>query len=119
MTAPILDFGFWIGSPHGKIQNPKSKIQNQEVQNQKSPISALLLVGAVSLVVRLLLLWRYPFDGLYGQDAYFYLTATRDLVKTWTDPARLWNWLTVWGTPPISPWPLGYHLQMALVGTFT
>jgi hypothetical protein len=55
-----------------------------------------------------------PFDGLYGQDAYFYLSATRQLVGMWTDPAQLAAWLTSAGTPPISIWPLGYHVQMAL-----
>src|SRR5947208_3497398 len=80
---------------------------------------AILFVGLVSLAFRGLLLLLFPFDGLYGQDAFFYLTATQDLVKVWTDPGKLWQWLTVWGTPPISVWPLGYHLQMALVSPLT
>ncbi len=80
---------------------------------------AILLVGLVSLLFRGLLLLLFPFDGLYGQDAFFYLTATQDLVKVWTDPGKLWQWLTVWGTPPISVWPLGYHIQMALVSPIT
>src|ERR1041385_3610524 len=84
-----------------------------------SPAGVALFVGLVALAFRVALLLRYPFDGLYGQDAYFYLDATRSLSTTWTDPARLWQWLTAAGTPPISVWPLGYHLQMALAGIFT
>jgi len=60
------------------------------------------------------LLARSPFDGLYGQDAYFYLQATRTLADIWSEPQSLWTWLTSAGSPPISVWPLGFHIQMAL-----
>jgi hypothetical protein len=66
-----------------------------------------LLIRAVSLI-------SAPFDGLYGQDAYFYLQASRTLASIWSDPSKLWGWLTIAGTPPVSVWPLGYHVQMAL-----
>lgn len=79
----------------------------------------VLGVGFISLAWRLVLLAVYPFDGLYGQDAYFYLDATRRLEAAWSDPARFWNWLTAAGTPPTSEWPLGYHLQMALASLLT
>lgn len=84
-----------------------------------TPAGISLLAGLAAALVRLVLLWRYPFDGLYGQDAYFYLTATEKLVTTWTDPGRLWSWVVDWGSPPISIWPLGYHAQVALIALFT
>ena len=84
-----------------------------------SPVYLALAAGLLAVLFRAWLLMRHPFDGLYGQDAYFYLTATRDLVKAWTDPARLSSWLTTWGTPPTSIWPLGYHIQVMLVALFT
>ncbi|MFL5734364.1 MAG: hypothetical protein ACJ78Q_14350 [Chloroflexia bacterium] len=70
--------------------------------------------AAAALLVRATLLWTMPFDGLYGQDAFYYQSATNTLIDTWTDPSRLARWLTSWGAPPISVWPLGYHLQSAL-----
>ena len=87
--------------------------------NHSSIVRLVFLVGVISILFRGLLLRRYPFDGLYGQDAYFYLTATQDLTRIWTDPAKLWRYITVWGTPPVSVWPLGYHLQMALSSLIT
>jgi 4-amino-4-deoxy-L-arabinose transferase-like glycosyltransferase len=84
-----------------------------------SPAAVVAAVAALALALRAVLLTVYPFDGLYGQDAYFYLSATRDLVAIWTDPAKLRDWLTISGTPPVSVWPLGYHLQMALAALIT
>ena len=47
---------------------------------------AIVLVGVAAALVRILLLVRYPFDGLYGQDPYFYLSATHQLERIWTIP---------------------------------
>ena len=84
----------------------------------RSPLAAVLFVGLVSMLIRGVLLAQFPFDGLYGQDAYYYLSASRDLAAVWGDPARLWDWLTVWGTPSLTVWPLGYHMQMVLASLF-
>jgi 4-amino-4-deoxy-L-arabinose transferase-like glycosyltransferase len=73
----------------------------------------------MALLVRALLLIVYPFDGLYTEDSYFYLVATRRLVDVWTAPERLLEWLTVRGGSPISNWPLGFHIQMALAANLT
>jgi len=89
------------------------------VTERRATLAVLALVGLVAFFVRAWLLTLFPFDGLYGQDAYFYLSATEGLVKVWSDPERFGQWLTVWGTPPISIWPLGYHAQMALASLFT
>lgn len=65
-------------------------------------VIALLLVGLgrAGLAARL----RWPFDGLYGQDAFAYFRYAR----------ALWPWL-LHGTPlPIYYWPAGYPLLVAL-----
>src|SRR5919204_3297703 len=96
------------------LRNSKFKIQNSKFWT----LAAVLFVGLSALAVRAVLLVRYPFDGLYGQDAFYYLSATNRLIDTWTDPARLWAWLSAWGSPPLSVWPLGYHAQMVLASLF-
>lgn len=82
-------------------------------------LTAAVIVALAAAALRGGLLIGFPFDGLYGQDAYFYLSATRQLVDIWTDQQKLWEWLTVAGTPPVSLWPLGYHAQMALMSLVT
>src|SRR5438093_7364438 len=96
------------------FRNSTLKTQNSKLKT----VAAVLFVGLSALAVRAALLGYYPFDGLYGQDAFYYLSATHRLIDTWTDPSRLWSWLSAWGSPPLSVWPLGYHAQMALASLF-
>jgi len=73
-------------------------------------VLAGLLIGCAALFAYLLR--RFPYDGLYGQDAYAY----------YYQALALWQQLT--GTPPapnqlfgpdgLYHWPIGYHLQLML-----
>src|SRR3954464_1512427 len=65
--------------------------------------TALLIAGvavAASLAARL----AWPFDGLYGQDAFAYFRYAR----------ALWPWLLRGEPLPIYYWPAGYPLLVAL-----
>ncbi|HEX9373214.1 MAG TPA: glycosyltransferase family 39 protein, partial [Roseiflexaceae bacterium] len=65
---------------------------------------AFLLAGlALGLGLAVRLLW--PFDGLYGQDAFAYFRYAR----------ALWPWLLHGSPLPIYYWPAGYPLIVALV----
>ena len=66
-----------------------------------SPLGLVLL----ALFVRLATLAGWPFDGLYGQDPYFYDDYARALGTAIAQGASL----------PGSPWPAGYPLLVALV----
>jgi len=66
--------------------------------------AALLLAGvAVAAALAARLAW--PFDGLYGQDAFAYFRYAR----------ALWPWLLRGEPLPIYYWPAGYPLLVALV----
>ncbi len=65
--------------------------------------AALLIAGvAVAAALAARLVW--PFDGLYGQDAFAYFRYAR----------ALWPWLLRGEPLPIYYWPAGYPLLVAL-----
>ena len=66
---------------------------------------AALLIAGVSVVVALAARLAWPFDGLYGQDAFAYFRYAR----------ALWPWLLRGEPLPIYYWPAGYPLLVALV----
>src|SRR5206468_11603050 len=51
----------------------------------------------------------WPFDGLYGQDAFAYFRYAR----------ALWPWLLHGASLPIYYWPAGYPILVALVLPFS
>lgn len=63
---------------------------------------------ATALTLRLALLTIWPFDGLYGQDPYFYHDYAHDL----------WSAMAHGETLPSTQWPVGYPLLVALVLPF-
>jgi Dolichyl-phosphate-mannose-protein mannosyltransferase len=56
----------------------------------------------LALAPRLFLIWRNPFDGLYGQDAYAYYDYARQLLDA----------LARGQLPPPFWWPLGYPMLL-------
>jgi 4-amino-4-deoxy-L-arabinose transferase-like glycosyltransferase len=64
-----------------------------------------LLLGGVALAAALAARLLWPFDGLYGQDAFAYFRYAR----------ALWPWLLHGTALPIYYWPAGYPLLVALV----
>jgi hypothetical protein len=65
---------------------------------------AALLIAGVAVAAALAARLAWPFDGLYGQDAFAYFRFAR----------ALWPWL-VHGQPlPIYYWPAGYPILVAL-----
>src|SRR5215213_10787941 len=69
-----------------------------------SDIYAALLIAGVALAAALLARLAWPFDGLYGQDAFAYFRFAR----------ALWPWLLHGERLPIYYWPAGYPLLVAL-----
>jgi 4-amino-4-deoxy-L-arabinose transferase-like glycosyltransferase len=68
---------------------------------------ALLLVAAASLFTYLL--WKLPFDGLYGQDSYAYYYQARELWGgLWGQPIPAWPF----ASEGLYHWPVGYHLHL-------
>jgi len=65
---------------------------------------AALLIAGVAVVVALAARLAWPFDGLYGQDAFAYFRYAR----------ALWPWLLRGEPLPIYYWPAGYPLLVAL-----
>jgi 4-amino-4-deoxy-L-arabinose transferase-like glycosyltransferase len=77
--------------------------RTQFVRSMSDRGAALLLAGvAVALALAARLAW--PFDGLYGQDAFAYFRYAR----------ALWPWLLRGEPLPIYYWPAGYPLLVAL-----
>ena len=73
----------------------------------RSPATRFLwLLPALVVLPTLALLWRHPFDGLYGQDAYSYYRYA-------TGPLR--QQLLALQPPPPFFWPPGYPLLVALL----
>lgn len=76
--------------------------------NQKPDLSAMTLLWLVALLSRLALLALFPFDGLYGQDAYAYYDFARQLQHLapgtfywpWGYPLVLAGGLTLFGAQP-------------------
>jgi 4-amino-4-deoxy-L-arabinose transferase-like glycosyltransferase len=66
---------------------------------------AALLIAAVGVGVALAARIAWPFDGLYGQDAFAYFHYAR----------ALWPWLLRGEPLPVYYWPAGYPLLVALV----
>jgi 4-amino-4-deoxy-L-arabinose transferase-like glycosyltransferase len=66
---------------------------------------AALLLAAFAAVVALAVRAAWPFDGLYGQDAFAYFRYAR----------ALWPWLLRGESLPVYYWPSGYPLVVALV----
>ena len=56
------------------------------------------------------LLRRFPFDGLYGQDAYAYYYQARALFEEATGRSPAPG--ALFGTNGLQHWPVGYHLQI-------
>ncbi len=65
---------------------------------------AALLVAGVAVAAALAARLTWPFDGLYGQDAFAYVRYAR----------ALWPWLLRGEPLPIYLWPAGYPLLVAL-----
>lgn len=69
-----------------------------------------LLAGCAALFAYLL--WRFPFNGLYGQDAYAYyyqaVALAQQLTGTPPAPGQLF------GPDGLYHWPIGYHLHLML-----
>ncbi len=65
---------------------------------------AALLIAALGAAVALTVRTAWPFDGLYGQDAFAYFRYAR----------ALWPWLLRGEPLPIYYWPAGYPLLVAL-----
>jgi hypothetical protein len=69
-----------------------------------------LLVGGGTALVLGYLLRRFPYDGLYGVDAYAYYYQARailnDLLGTSPDPNALFD------ANGLGHWPIGYHLHI-------
>ncbi len=63
-----------------------------------SPLVSALILFCLTLTLRVALVWIFPFDGLYGQDAYAYFDYARVLFAA----------LTHGQMPPPFWWPLGY-----------
>lgn len=72
--------------------------------------TASLVIGLflVALLVRVLVLVAYPFDGLYGQDAFGYYDYAR----------QLWLSTRLGQAPAPFYWPLGYPALVALAFSF-
>src|SRR5215212_1536208 len=66
---------------------------------------AALLIAGVAVAAALAARLAWPFDGLYGQDAFAYFRYAR----------ALWPWLLRGKPLPIYYWPAGYPLLVALV----
>jgi hypothetical protein len=65
---------------------------------------AALLIAGAAVMAALAARLAWPFDGLYGQDAFAYLRYAR----------ALWPWLLRGEPLPIYYWPAGYPLLVAL-----
>jgi hypothetical protein len=65
---------------------------------------AALLIAGVAVAAALAARLAWPFDGLYGQDAFAYFRYAR----------ALWPWLQRGEPLPIYYWPAGYPLLIAL-----
>src|SRR5215210_3248048 len=63
-----------------------------------------LLLGGVALAAALAARVLWPFDGLYGQDAFAYFRYAQ----------ALWPWLLRGEPLPVYYWPAGYPLLVAL-----
>src|SRR5690349_8786636 len=82
---------------------PLAKQSQQSSRSLPNRVAALLLAGlaaAAALAARL----AWPFDGLYGQDAFAYVRYAR----------ALWPWLMRGERLPLYLWPAGYPLLVAL-----
>jgi hypothetical protein len=66
---------------------------------------AALVIAALVVLVALSVRAAWPFDGLYGQDAFAYFRYAR----------ALWPWLLRGEPLPVYYWPSGYPLLVALV----
>jgi 4-amino-4-deoxy-L-arabinose transferase-like glycosyltransferase len=68
-----------------------------------------LLLGGIAIAAALAMRALWPFDGLYGQDAFAYFRYAR----------ALWPWLLHDAPLPIYYWPSGYPILVALVLPFS
>ena len=87
----------------GELLSPRARIA-RSLRSLPDNRAALLIAGvAVTAALAARLAW--PFDGLYGQDAFAYFRYAR----------ALWPWLLRGEPLPIYYWPAGYPLLVALV----
>src|SRR5215208_6480537 len=84
--------------------SPASIAQRATLLGAMSDRQAALLIAALGATVALIVRTAWPFDGLYGQDAFAYLRYAR----------ALWPWLLRGEPLPIYYWPAGYPLLVAL-----
>jgi 4-amino-4-deoxy-L-arabinose transferase-like glycosyltransferase len=68
-----------------------------------------LLLGGLAIAAALAARVLWPFDGLYGQDAFAYFRYAQ----------ALWPWLLHGAALPIYYWPAGYPILVALVLPFS
>ena len=88
-------------------QPPWPMVRGAALRSMPDTRAALLIAGvAVAAALAARLAW--PFDGLYGQDAFAYFRFAR----------ALWPWLLRGEPLPIYYWPAGYPLLVALVMLF-
>ena len=80
-------------SPHARARPPLVR------QLTTGVAPAAFGVLALAVVLRMYLLVAYPFDGLYGQDAYAYYGYARELLSALPFPPPFW-------------WPLGYPVLL-------
>src|SRR5215212_11979181 len=84
--------------------SPASIAQRATLLGAMSDRQAALLIAALGATVALIVRTAWPFDGLYGQDAFAYFRYAR----------ALWPWLLRGEPLPIYYWPAGYPLLVAL-----
>jgi len=87
----------------GASPSPIARVA-QSVRSMPDGRAALLIAG-VAMTAALVARLAWPFDGLYGQDAFAYFRYAR----------ALWPWLLSGAPLPTYYWPAGYPLLVALV----
>jgi 4-amino-4-deoxy-L-arabinose transferase-like glycosyltransferase len=78
--------------------------RNEPAPHALADRHAALLIAAVAAAAALAARLAWPFDGLYGQDAFAYFRYA----------SALWPWLLRGEPLPIYYWPAGYPLLVAL-----
>ena len=74
--------------------------------------AAVVVLAAGCLALFAYLLWRYPFDGLYGQDSYAYYHESAALLDELRGQPSVPGALFTAGS--LGHWPVGYHLLLML-----
>jgi 4-amino-4-deoxy-L-arabinose transferase-like glycosyltransferase len=86
----------------GKSLAPAAR--SSQSRRAASDRRAALAIACVGVAAALAARFAWPFDGLYGQDAFAYFRYAR----------ALWPWLSRGEPLPVYYWPAGYPLLVAL-----